>query len=103
MATDDTYKVSFDVAGTTIPSANNKLMFKLSPNNALNSSTYDGSITSAGNYVFYVQPQTTTIYVGFRAVENVDCSVTNFKMQKITNNSGLMKNMTATDIEGDTP
>ncbi len=103
VATDDTYKVSFDVAGTTIPSANNKLMFKLSPNNALNSSTYDGSITSAGNYVFYVQPQTTTIYVGFRAVENVDCSVTNFKMQKITNNSGLMKNMTATDIEGDTP
>ena len=103
VATDDTYKVSFDVAGTTIPSSINKLMFKVSPNNALNSSTYDGSVTGAGSYIFYVQPQTTTIYVGFRAVENVDCNVTNFKMQKITNNSGLMKNMTATDIEGDTP
>ena len=103
VATTDTYKVSFDVAGTTIPSSINKLMFKVSPNNALNSATYDGSVTGAGSYIFYVQPQTTTIYVGFRAVENVDCNVTNFKMQKITNNSGLMKNMTATDIEGDTP
>ena len=103
VATTDTYKVSFDIAGTTIPSSINKLMFKVSPNNALNSATYDGSVTGAGSYVFYVQPQTTTIYVGFRAVEDVDCNVTNFKMQKITNNSGLMKNMTATDIEGDTP
>lgn len=103
VATTDTYKVSFDIAGTTIPSSINKLMLKVSPNNALNSATYDGSVTGAGSYVFYVQPQTTTIYVGFRAVEDVDCNVTNFKMQKITNNSGLMKNMTATDIEGDTP
>ena len=103
VATTDTYKVSFDIAGTTIPSSTNKLMFKVSPNNALNSATYDGSVTGAGSYVFYVQPQTTTIYVGFRAVEDVDCSVTNFKMQKITNNPGLMKNMASNDFEGDTP
>ena len=103
VATTDTYKVSFDIAGTTIPSSTNKLMFKVSPNNALNSATYDGSVTDAGSYIFYVQPQTTTIYVGFRAVEDVDCSVTNFKMQKITNNPGLMKNMASNDFEGDTP
>ncbi len=103
VAVTDIYKISFDVAGTTVPTAINKLMFKFSPNAALNSSTYGGSITHTGSYVFYVSPATTTIYVGFRAVEDVDCNITNFKMQKVTNNAGLMTNMAADDFEGDTP
>lgn len=103
VATTDIYKVSFNVSGSSIPSSINELMFKVSPNNALNSATYDGSVTGKGDYVFYIQPQTTTIYVGFRAVVNVNCSISNFKMQKITNNAGLMKNMAANDFTGDTP
>ena len=103
VATTDTYKVSFNVAGTTIPSSENKLMFKVSPNSTLNSATYTASIENADSYIFYVQPQTTTIYVGFRALEDVDCNVTNFKMQKITNNPSLMINMQSNDFTGDTP
>jgi len=103
VATTDTYKISFDVAGSTIPSAINKLQLKISPSTSLNSATYNGSVTGAGSYVFYITPATTTIYTGFRASENVDCSITNFKMQKVTNNSGLMNNMAINDFEGDTP
>ena len=103
VATTDTYKISFDVAGSTIPSAINKLQLKISPSTSLNSATYNGSVTGAGSYVFYITPATTTIYTGFRASENVDCSITNFKMQKVTNNSGLMINMAVNDFKGDTP
>ena len=103
VATTDIYKVSFYIEGTTLPSLSEKLMLKVSPNATLNSATYDGSVTSEGSYTFYITPATTTIYVGFRAVENVNCNITNFQMQKVTNNAGLMVNMDADDFEGDTP